>query len=66
MTLSQIANTCKTLQNFNSLFAIMVALQANVVCNLKQAWEKVPKDSMKLYDRLVELTANDRNMKVCQ
>ncbi|XP_044202190.1 ral guanine nucleotide dissociation stimulator-like 1 isoform X2 [Thunnus albacares] len=55
-----IAQECKQLKNFSSLWAILSALQSNAIYRLKKTWAAVSRESMATFDHLCE-TFPDEN-----
>ncbi|XP_074552960.1 ral guanine nucleotide dissociation stimulator-like 1 isoform X2 [Halichoeres trimaculatus] len=56
----RVAQDCRRLKNFSSLKAILSALQSNAVYRLRKTWAAVSRDSMAVFDILLE-TFPDEN-----
>ncbi|XP_037332177.2 ral guanine nucleotide dissociation stimulator-like 1 isoform X2 [Pungitius pungitius] len=56
----RVAQDCRQLRNFSSLKAILSALQSNAVYRLRKTWAAVSRDSMAMFDNLLE-TFPDEN-----
>ncbi|KAM7393750.1 hypothetical protein PAMP_020599 [Pampus punctatissimus] len=55
-----IAQECRQLKNFSSVWAILSALQSNAVYRLKKTWAAVSRENMSTFDQLCE-TFPDEN-----
>ncbi|KAK2564970.1 Rap guanine nucleotide exchange factor 4 [Acropora cervicornis] len=62
-TFIKLAAHCKELNNWNSFFAILMALNSVAVSRLTQTWEKVPRkfrNILEQFDSILEPTRNHR------
>ncbi|XP_072886210.1 ral guanine nucleotide dissociation stimulator-like isoform X2 [Hemitrygon akajei] len=56
-----VAEECRALKNFSSLYAIISALQSNPVHRLKKTWEEMPREVMRRYEELSEIFSEKNN-----
>lgn len=59
----QLAQTCRTIQNYATLFQIMLALNTQVMKELKDTWMKVDMGTMMKFKQLNNLTSPDNDFK---
>ncbi|XP_038673453.1 ral guanine nucleotide dissociation stimulator-like isoform X1 [Scyliorhinus canicula] len=57
----RVAEECRALKNFSSLYAIISALQCNSVHRLKKTWEEIPRDAFRSYNELSEIFSEKNN-----
>ncbi|XP_055002546.1 ral guanine nucleotide dissociation stimulator isoform X2 [Sorex araneus] len=57
----EVARECRVLKNFSSLYAILSALQSNAIHRLKKTWEEVPRDSLRVFQKLSEIFSDENN-----
>ncbi|XP_067865779.1 ral guanine nucleotide dissociation stimulator-like isoform X2 [Heterodontus francisci] len=57
----RVAEECRALKNFSSLYAIISALQSNSVHRLKKTWEEIPREVFRSYDELSEIFSEKNN-----
>ncbi|XP_078073659.1 ral guanine nucleotide dissociation stimulator-like [Mustelus asterias] len=57
----RVAEECRALKNFSSLYAIISALQSNSVHRLKKTWEEIPRDVFRSYNELSEIFSEKNN-----
>ncbi|XP_072167414.1 ras-specific guanine nucleotide-releasing factor 1-like [Diadema setosum] len=58
-----VADICRCMHNFNSVLEITSALMNSSVYRLKKVWEKVPKQTKTLLDKLQVLVSSDGRFK---
>ncbi|XP_041465330.1 ras-specific guanine nucleotide-releasing factor 2-like isoform X3 [Lytechinus variegatus] len=58
-----VADICRCMHNFNSVLEITSALMNSSVYRLKKVWEKVPKQTKALLDKLQVLVSSDGRFK---
>ncbi|XP_051899552.1 ral guanine nucleotide dissociation stimulator-like isoform X2 [Pristis pectinata] len=56
-----VAEECRALKNFSSLYAIISALQSNPVHRLKKTWEEIPREILRRYEDLAEIFSEKNN-----
>ncbi|XP_078497749.1 ral guanine nucleotide dissociation stimulator-like 2 isoform X2 [Lissotriton helveticus] len=57
----KVAEECRALKNFSSLYAIISALQSNAVHRLKKTWEETSREALKSYQELSEVFSEKDN-----
>ncbi|KAM5299152.1 ral guanine nucleotide dissociation stimulator isoform 4-T4 [Ctenodactylus gundi] len=57
----EVAQECRVLKNFSSLYAILSALQSNAIHRLKKTWEEVSRDSLRIFQKLSEIFSDENN-----
>ncbi|XP_055988830.1 ral guanine nucleotide dissociation stimulator isoform X3 [Sorex fumeus] len=57
----EVAKECRALKNFSSLYAILSALQSNAIHRLKKTWEEVPRESLRVFQKLSEIFSDENN-----
>ncbi|XP_020374609.2 ral guanine nucleotide dissociation stimulator-like isoform X5 [Rhincodon typus] len=57
----RVAEECRALKNFSSLYAIISALQSNPVHRLKKTWEEIPREIFRSYNELSEIFSEENN-----
>ncbi|XP_069097974.1 ral guanine nucleotide dissociation stimulator-like 2 isoform X3 [Pleurodeles waltl] len=57
----KVAEECRALKNFSSLYAIVSALQSNAVHRLKKTWEETSREALKSYQELSEVFSEKDN-----
>lgn len=57
----KVAEECRALKNFSSLFAIISALQSNPVHRLKKTWDETSRESIRSYEDLAEIFSEKDN-----
>ncbi|XP_042537094.1 ral guanine nucleotide dissociation stimulator isoform X2 [Dipodomys spectabilis] len=57
----EVAQECRVLKNFSSLYAILSALQSNAIHRLKRTWEEVSRDSFRVFQKLSEIFSDENN-----
>uniref|UniRef100_UPI00398E7951 ral guanine nucleotide dissociation stimulator-like isoform X1 n=1 Tax=Pristiophorus japonicus TaxID=55135 RepID=UPI00398E7951 len=57
----RVAEECRALKNFSSLYAIISALQSNSVHRLKKTWEEIPREVFRSYEDLSEIFSEKNN-----
>ncbi|ODV83779.1 hypothetical protein CANARDRAFT_29762 [[Candida] arabinofermentans NRRL YB-2248] len=57
----RIAHKCKNLQNYATMYQIVLALNTNIIKNLKMTWKKLDVADLLLYKNLRDLTSPDKN-----
>ncbi|XP_041068744.1 ral guanine nucleotide dissociation stimulator-like isoform X4 [Carcharodon carcharias] len=57
----RVAEECRALKNFSSLYAIISALQSNSVHRLKKTWEEIPREVYRSYNELSEIFSEKNN-----
>ncbi|PRP79939.1 ras-specific guanine nucleotide-releasing factor 1 [Planoprotostelium fungivorum] len=63
----KIADVLRTLQNYNSAYAIVVALNHYTISRLEKTWERVSRKSMSTFDnlsRLFEMSSNYKSYRM--
>ncbi|KAL8164593.1 UNVERIFIED_CONTAM: hypothetical protein K2H54_054113, partial [Gekko kuhli] len=61
-----IAQHCRTLRNFSSLYAILSALQSNPIYRLKRTWAAVSRNARSSFHKLSEIFSEDNNHLNCR
>ncbi|XP_030053075.1 ral guanine nucleotide dissociation stimulator-like 2 isoform X2 [Microcaecilia unicolor] len=57
----KVAEECRALKNFSSLYAIISALQSNPVHRLKKTWEETSRDAVRSYEELRQIFSENDN-----
>ncbi|XP_043939472.1 ral guanine nucleotide dissociation stimulator-like 2 isoform X2 [Protopterus annectens] len=57
----KVAEECRALKNFSSLFAIISALQSNPIHRLKKTWDETSRESVRSYEDLAEIFSEKDN-----
>ncbi|XP_064407889.1 ral guanine nucleotide dissociation stimulator isoform X2 [Latimeria chalumnae] len=57
----RVAEECRALKNFSSLYAIVSALQSNAVHRLKKTWEETSREMLQKYEDLSEIFSEKDN-----
>nr|XP_033780714.1 ral guanine nucleotide dissociation stimulator-like 2 isoform X2 [Geotrypetes seraphini] len=57
----KVAEECRALKNFSSLYAIISALQSNPVHRLKKTWEETSRDAVRSYEELCQIFSENDN-----
>ncbi|XP_029441419.1 ral guanine nucleotide dissociation stimulator-like 2 isoform X2 [Rhinatrema bivittatum] len=57
----KVAEECRALKNFSSLYAIVSALQSNAVHRLKRTWEETSRDAVRSYEELCQVFSEKDN-----
>jgi hypothetical protein len=60
----KVANDCVSLNNFNTLFDIFSGLNSAAIHRLKKTWALLPKESLKIFEYLEELTSTSGNFHI--
>merc|ERR1712087_741065 len=53
----------KTLKNYNSLCAVLGALNSSPIHRLKSAWQRVPEKQLNLFESFKQIFVNTRNFR---
>ncbi|XP_053159825.1 ral guanine nucleotide dissociation stimulator-like 3 isoform X2 [Hemicordylus capensis] len=61
-----IAQRCRDLRNFSSLYAILSALQSNSIYRLKRTWAAVNRDARSSFRKLSQIFSEDNNHLNCR
>ncbi|XP_074872330.1 ral guanine nucleotide dissociation stimulator-like 2 isoform X2 [Carettochelys insculpta] len=56
-----VAQECRTLRNFSSLYAIVSALQSSPVHRLKRTWDEIARDAQQSYEELSSICSEQDN-----
>uniref|UniRef100_A0ACB8ENN9 Uncharacterized protein n=1 Tax=Sphaerodactylus townsendi TaxID=933632 RepID=A0ACB8ENN9_9SAUR len=62
----EIAQHCRVLRNFSSLYAILSALQSNPIYRLKRTWSAVNRNTRITFQKLSQIFSEDNNHLNCR